>query len=541
MPIVVRGLTLDLHEPEELLLKRAATRLRVPTKDIRQWAIVRRTLDARRKDRLCFSYNLELTLGPSIKKEEAVVRGRHRPDVAILAPQEVPEVEPGHQPMPERPVVVGFGPSGMFAALMLASLGYKPLVVDRGTDVSTRHRDIMLDFYRNGVFHPESNLLFGEGGAGTYSDGKLYTRLKDPRVQTVLEILYQNGASPDILIDGKPHIGSDRLPNICRRIRQRINELGGEVRFSSRLEDVVIHENQLTHLVVGGEKLACGPVILAVGHSARDTLRMLARRGVLFESKAFQMGVRIEHSQDMVDRWQYGPSAGLDRLPPADYQLVAKGAAGERGDVFSFCMCPGGEILPTNESAEAISTNGASRSRRNGPKANAGLVLTLDPRDVHPPAGKDPMAAFDFLEGIERAAFEMTGRSYRVPTQRACDLLTGNASDGQLEISYPLGGQWTDLRSLLPEQIIKPIARAIEQLDGRLHGFGGPEALVAAPETRASGPVRLTRDPHTRESVSTANLYPVGEGAGYAGGIVSAAIDGLKTAEQIIARYAPSL
>ena len=539
MPIAIRGLTLELHEPEELLLKRAAARLRVPAGDIRQWAIVRRTLDARRKDRLCFSYNLELTLGTSLRKEEAVVRGRHRPDVAILARQEVPDIEPGNQPLPERPVIVGFGPSGMFAALMLASFGYNPLVIDRGAEVSTRHRDIMLDFYRKGVFHPESNLLFGEGGAGTYSDGKLYTRLKDPRVQTVLEVFYQHGASPDILIDGKPHIGSDRLPNICRRIRQRIIELGGEVRFGARLDDVVIDEGRLTHLLVNNERIPCGPVILAVGHSARDTLRMLARRGVRFESKPFQMGVRIEHSQEMVDRWQYGPSAGHDRLPPADYQLVAKGAAGERGDVFSFCMCPGGEILPTNESPNTISTNGASRSRRNGPKANAGLVLTIHPHEVHPAAATDPMAAFDFLETIERAAFEMTGRTYRVPTQRACDLLTGQESDGKLDISYPLGGQWTDLRKLLPAPIIEPIARAIEQLDGRLAGFGGPDALVAAPESRASGPVRLTRDPNTRAAASTPNLYPVGEGAGYAGGIVSAAVDGLKTAEQLIATYAP--
>ena len=539
MPVVVRGLTLELDEPEDLLRERAAARLRVAVGDIRAWAIVRRTLDARSKDRLRFTYNLELALAGSIKREQQVVRRRHRPDVAMLTPQEPPEVEPGHEPLPERPIVVGFGPAGMFAALMLATFGYRPVVIDRGTDVTTRHRDIMVDFYRKGLFHAESNLLYGEGGAGTYSDGKLYTRLSDPRVQSVLEVLYQNGGPLSILIDGKPHIGSDKLPGICRRIRQRIVGLGGEVRFNARLDDVVVTEGQLTHVVVNGEKTACGPVILAVGHSARDTLRMLGRRGVRFESKPFQIGVRIEHPQAMVDRWQYGSWAGHERLPPADYQLVAKGAAGLRGDVFSFCMCPGGTILPTNESPDAISTNGASHSQRKGPKANAGLVLTIDPRELHGPAGADPLAAFDFLERIERTAFDLTGRCYRVPVQRGNDLLSGRTSDGYLDVNYPLGGQWSDLRQILPQEVIEPVARAIEQLDRRLPGFGGPEALVTAPETRASGPVRLTRDPQTRQAVSTANLYPVGEGAGYAGGIVSAAIDGLKTAEQLIAHYAP--
>jgi uncharacterized FAD-dependent dehydrogenase len=351
--------------------------------------------------------------------------------------------------------------------------------------------------------------------------------------------LYQHGADPDILIAGRPHIGSDRLPGICRRIRERIISLGGEVRFGARLDDVMIAQGQLTGVVVNGETISCGLVVLAIGHSARDTLRMLTRRGVVFESKPFQIGMRIEHPQSMVDRWQYGPSCGHGRLPPADYQLIAKGAAGERGDVFSFCMCPGGIILPTNESPGQISTNGASRSRRSGPAANAGLVLTLDPREVCPDARADPMAAFTFIEQIERAAFELTDRSYRVPAQRANDFVHHRRSDGTLEISYPLGGQWSDLREVLPAVVTEPIAQAIGQLDRRLPGFGGPDATITAPETRASSPVRMTRDPHTRQSVSAAHLYPVGEGAGYAGGIISAAIDGIKTAEAVIATYKP--
>jgi uncharacterized protein len=456
-------------------------------------------------------------------------------------------LEPGREPLPGPPVVVGFGPAGMFAGLLLAQYGYRPLILERGADVSTRHRDILVDFYRHRHFHPESNLLFGEGGAGTYSDGKLYTRVNDHRVQEVLATFYHHGANPDILIDSKPHVGSDKLPGICRRIRRHIEELGGEVRFRARLDDLVVTDAastgagkpRLTAVVVDGERIACGPVLMAVGHSARDTLRMLASRGVRFEPKPFQLGVRIEHPQAMVDRWQYGTLCGHARLPPADYRLVARGAAGARGDVFSFCMCPGGEILPTNESPGLISTNGASRSRRGGPLANSGLVLTLHPREVCPGADEDPLLGLAFQEQLERDAFRLTGESYRVPAQRAVDFLQRRASDGTLETSYPFGGAWADIWQVIPGFVAEAIARGIAHLDRRMPGFGGPDALVTAPETRASGPVRMVRDPRTRESVSVEGLFPVGEGAGYAGGIISAAIDGLKTAELLIARHAP--
>lgn len=539
MPIFVRGLTLGLDEPESLLRERAAARLRVPPGDVRVWAIVRRSLDARRREGVQFTYNVELALAGPARHEARLVRRLHRQDVTLLAPEPPPEPRPGHEPLPERPLVVGFGPAGMFAGYLLAEYGYRPVILERGRDVSTRHRDIMVDFYRRRVFHPESNLLFGEGGAGAYSDGKLYTRVRDPRVRSVLEVFYRHGADPDVLIDGKPHIGSDKLPGICRRIRQRIESLGGQVRFAARLEDVEIEAGTLRAVRVNGQRLACGPVLLAVGHSARDTLRMLARRGVAFETKPFQLGVRIEHPQELVNRWQFGRACGHARLPPADYALVARGAGGEHGDVFSFCMCPGGVILPTHESPGEIATNGASRSKRGGPLANAGLVVTLDPRAVCPEATQDPLAGLDYQEQLERAAFKLTGETYQVPAQRACDFLAGRPSDGEVRTSYPLGARWADLRQLLPDYLARAMAAGIAQLDRRLPGFGGPEGLITAPETRASGPVRMTRDAVTREAIATRNLYPVGEGAGYAGGIISAAIDGLKTAEAIIARYAP--
>lgn len=539
MPILVRGLTLQLDEPENLLPARAAGRLGITPDRIRQWAIVRRSLDARRRDRIRFTYNLELALADSPRRERRLVYRLHRPDVTILGPQPAVRIEPGRQAMTDRPVIVGFGPAGMWAGLLLAKYGYRPLIVDRGRDVSNRQRDIMVDYYRNRDFNPESNLLFGEGGAGTYSDGKLYTRVNDPRVRSVLETLYHHGAAPDILIDGKPHIGSDKLPGICRRIRMRIESFGGEVRFGARLDDVVIENGNAAAVVINGKRMDCGPLIVAVGQSARDTLRMLARRGVMFEPKPFQLGVRIEHPQECVDRWQYGPLCGHDRLPPAEYQWVAKGAGGDMGDVFSFCMCPGGMILPTNESPGQVVTNGASRSSRSSALANSGLVVTINPIDVLPDAESNPLAALDYLEEIERKAFRLTGESYRVPAQRACDYVAGRQSDGELATSYPLGGQWSDVRQVLPTNVGQAVARAMEQLDKRLPGFAGADALIVAPETRASGPIRMRRDTTTRQSVTTPNLYPVGEGAGYAGGIVSAAIDGMKSAELIIQHHAP--
>jgi hypothetical protein len=264
---------------------------------------------------------------------------------------------------------------------------------------------------------------------------------------------------------------------------------------------------------------------------------MLGSRGVQFVTKPFQLGVRIEHPQEMIDRWQYGDRCGRLALPPASYELVAKGAAGPRGDMFSFCMCPGGVILPTNESAGEIATNGASRSKRGGPLGNAGLVVTIEPTDVCPEAAEDALKTFDYLEQIERTAYKLTGETYRVPCQRASDFVAGRGSDGELNTSYPLGGQWTELRNVIPPMVADSIRRGLEHLDRRMPGFAGSDGLITAPETRASGPVRIPRDPTTRESVSTANLYPVGEGAGYAGGIISAAIDGLKSAEAIIGRY----
>ena len=546
MPFLVRDVFVPLTELEDVVLSLVARRLRIAPTSIRTWSIVRRAIDARKKD-VRFCYQVEVALDESPRAEKLRLPRLHGERVDWIEPVAEAPWEAGHATLRERPIIVGFGPGGMFAAIELAERGYRPIVLERGRSVRRRHRDIMQRYYRERDFDPESNLLYGEGGAGTYSDGKLYTRVHDPLCRRVLELFYRFGADPDILINTRPHVGSDKLPTICMRIRAYIESLGGEIRFETQLTDVRIADGVLSAIQVAPSGAAsapdawieAGPVILAAGHSARDTLRMLAARGVRIEPKPFQIGVRIEHPQEMVDRWQFGKAAGDTRLGAAEYHLVSRGAvcgrAGEKpGDVFSFCMCPGGVILPSNESRGLVVTNGASRSQRSSPFANSGLVITVDPASW----GGDALQAVAWQQHWEELAFAATGESYRVPCQRASDFLAARPSDGVLETSFPLGGKWCDIRTVIPDHVAAALGRALPMWERKFPGFAGADALITAPETRASAPVRVVRDAQTRESLSAAGLYPVGEGAGYAGGIVSAAVDGMKTAHAIIRRYA---
>ena len=540
MPIQLRNIRLALDQPESDLPAILARRLRVSVEAIRTYAVVRRSLDARRKDDIHFIYQVELGLDEPPAAEQRRIHRLRRNDVAWLPPAENSEPTCGDRSMHHRPIIIGFGPGGMFAALRLAQFGYRPIVLERGREVRRRHRDIMQRFYKDREFDPESNLLFGEGGAGTYSDGKLYTRVNDPLCRTVLEQFYQHGADPDILIDSRPHIGSDRLPTICQRIRKKIEALGGEVRFECQISDIDIVDGALDRLHLRGadQALHAGPTILAIGHSARDTIRMLCGHGIAIVPKPFQIGVRIEHPQSMVDQWQYGAAAGHARLGPAEYHMVAKRTAGD-GDVFSFCMCPGGMILPTNESDGLIATNGASRAGRSSPFANSGFVLSMDPAALGlSNTSEGALKGLAYLEGWERMAFDSTGGSYRLPVQRMSDFLEQRPSDGTIDVSYPLGAKWTDVASLLPETVTEALRRALPILGHRYDGFCAAEGLISAPETRASSPVRILRDPATRVAIGCDRLYPVGEGAGYAGGIVSAAVDGIKSANAIINTYA---
>jgi len=549
MPLLVRNVSMGGDEPREALVGHIARVLKIPHRAIRNYGVLRRALDARRSGEIRWVYHVVVSVEGD---EERILNRADKQRVTRLVEQAPAPIEPGSARLEHRPVVIGSGPAGLFAALALAEAGYCPIVLERGQDAPLRHRARHI-FYTTGQFDPENNLLFGIGGAGTYSDGKLYSRTHDPHNQLVLESLVRFGADPDILINSKPHIGSDRLPGICRKIVKHIVERGGEVRFGARVVDIEVGDNTsgqgdnklgcppyLRGVVLeSGERLVTNVCVLAIGYSARDTYKMLQQRGVQLAAKPFQMGVRIEHPQEMISRNQFGPACA--KLPPADYQLVAKGAippelqvVGAGGDLWSFCMCPGGIILPSNESPEEICTNGASNAKRNSPFANSGLVVTISPEQFQ----NDPMAGVEYQRKWERLAYQLSG-SYAVPSQRADDFLNNRKSSGPLETSYPLGSKSVELRAMLPEVVVAALIRGLPMLNRMIPGYASDLGILTAPETRASSPVRIPRDDATRQSVTVTGVYPVGEGAGYSGGIMSSATDGLKTAETIIAAYAP--
>ncbi len=541
MPLIVRNVSLRWNEPEELLRRRVAGVLGISQGTIRTLAVVRKAIDARRRDDVRMIYSVEAAIDGD---EEPILR-RCRPNVVGRLVVEPPaEIAPGGEALDERVAIIGSGPAGLFAGIYLADMGYRPLILERGQDAPLRHR-ARHQFYTTGKFDPENNLLFGIGGAGTYSDGKLYSRTHDPRNAWVLQQLVRFGADPNILIDAKPHVGSDRLPGICRKMVKHIIAKGGEVRFGAKVVDIELADDaqqspggatrRIDALrLESGERIAARVCILAIGYSARDTYRMLAKRGVRLAAKPFQMGVRIEHPQEMINRNQFGTAA--DGLPPADYHMVAKSVLRDSpagADMWSFCMCPGGIILPSNESAGEICTNGASNAKRNSPFANSGLVVTIDPSEFN----NDALAGVEYQRRWERAAYELSG-SYAVPSQRASDFLARRRSDGSLETSYPLGAVSADIREILPRQCIESLERGLPMLNRMIAGYASSDGIITGPETRASSPVRIERQHETRESLSVAGIYPVGEGAGFSGGIVSSATDGLKSAEMIVGKYA---
>jgi uncharacterized FAD-dependent dehydrogenase len=430
-------------------------------------------------------------------------------------------------------VIIGAGPAGLFAGYFLALHGYRPLVLERGRDVKGRAADVRR-FDEGGPHDPESNYLFGEGGAGTFSDGKLTSRSTGPDVQKILEVLAECHAKPSIVYEHRPHLGSNRLPLIVRTLRRKLEELGGEVRFSCRVEDLDIADGRLRGLQTSSGAVGADVAVLAVGHSARDTYDMLLRRGVLLQAKAFQMGVRIEQPQGQVDLARYGDQAGHPALGAADYNLVAR--AGDR-DLFTFCMCAGGYVMPSVSEPGHFCTNGMSESRHDSPFANSGLVVTVTPEDT---GSRHPLAGVHFQQRFERLAYLAGHGRYEAPIQWALDFLNGRPSRGNLPTSYPRGSAPIDLAEILPPIVAQTLARGLPIMDRRFRGLFLQGATLTGPESRGSSPVRIPRDDRTLESPTVAGLYPCGEGAGYAGGIVSAAVDGLRTARAVVARYAVS-
>jgi uncharacterized FAD-dependent dehydrogenase len=539
MSIRISNLRLPIEEPEANLPAHLARTLGLKPTDLGRWRIVRKALDLRDKRQLRFVYNFEIDL-PA--EESQVVRNiANRTHIAaqIELHQEPPfsMPEPGKNPLPHRPIVVGSGPGGLVCAYFLAKHGYRPIVLERGTRVSERIRDVKA-FDAGGEFHPDSNYLFGEGGAGTFSDGKLTCRGTGPDVLRVLELFAeckgQQPNKPSILYYHRPHLGSNRLPAVVKAIRQKIENYGGEVRFLTRLDDLEINESGLKGIRTSSGYIPASVVVLATGHSARDTYRMLAERKVPLSPKAFQFGVRIEHRQEVVNRVQFGPrhSQFEEILGNADYSLVA---SGDR-DLFTFCMCAGGYIIPSVSQEGFFCTNGMSLSKRDSPYANSGLVVTLPIESFE---GTDVLAGMRLQERYEAKAFEIGGRrEYKSPAQRAGDFLSGRVSSTIPPNSYPRGVHSSDLREVLPSLVAEAVAHGLPQMNQRWHGQFLRDAVLTGPESRGSSPVRIDRDPQSRESPGVPGLYPVGEGAGYAGGIVSAAVDGLRTARAIIGKYA---
>jgi len=518
---------LPLDHAPDALRTAILERLQIADEHLLEVEIFKRSYDARKRSAITLIYTLDVSLDAAI---EAQFLRLSVPHIARSPNMQYQFVTRAPAMLTSRPLVVGFGPCGLFAALILAQMGFRPIVLERGRSVRERTRDTF-GLWRQGKLDTESNVQFGEGGAGTFSDGKLWSQIKDPHFygRKVLEEFVAAGAPEEILTVSKPHIGTFRLVSMIEKMRANIVELGGEIRFGARVDGLILDERAIKGVrLADGEELHSSHVVLAIGHSARDTVEILHRQGVFMEAKPFSIGFRIEHPQSMVDRARFGDFAGHPILGAADYRLVHHCKNGR--SVYSFCMCPGGTVVAATSEAGQVVTNGMSQYSRNERNANAGLVVGIDPRDY--PGG--PLAGMAFQRHWERKAFELGGSDYFAPAQRVDDFLAGRASRelGSVLPSYTPGVRLGALDAALPDYAIVAIREAIPALDRQLKGFAMPDAILTGVETRTSSPVRITRG-SDYQSVNTRGLYPAGEGASYAGGIYSAAIDGIEIAQAV--------
>ena len=539
----ITELRLPLDHAEDALRAAVVARLAVADADLRSFTVFRRAHDARKKSAIQFVYTLDCLVA-----DEAAVLQRHAGDVHVrpapdTAYRFVAQAPADFCAAPRlRPVVVGFGPCGLFAALILAQMGLRPIVLERGKQVRERTKDTW-GLWRQGVLQPESNVQFGEGGAGTFSDGKLYSQISDPRHLTrkVLAEFVKAGAPEEILFVSKPHIGTFRLVSMIEKMRADIQALGGEIRFGQKVVDLLIEDGRIRGLrLAGGEELHADQVVLALGHSARDTFEMLHARGVSMQAKPFSIGYRIEHPQGLVDRARFGVHAGHPALGAADYKLVHHARNGR--SVYSFCMCPGGTVVAATSEPHRVVTNGMSQYSRNERNANAGIVVEIKPQDYrHDRGGSGPVNPLDgmaFQRVWESRAYELGGGDYIAPAQLVGDFLKRQPSSvlGSVMPSYTPGVRLTDLakpgRGSLPDYVLEAIREALPAFERQIKGFSMPDAVLTGVETRTSSPLRITRGPDY-QSVNVKGLYPAGEGAGYAGGIMSAGVDGIEVAEAV--------
>ena len=523
------------HAPADLA-KAIAQRLNLGKSEPLDFTIFKRSYDARKKVALAFIYTVDVVLADEqmvLKNYTGDDRIRLTPDTGYHFVTQAP------RGIKERPVVIGFGPCGIFAALVLAQMGLKPIVLERGKPVRERTQDTWA-VWRKNILNPESNVQFGEGGAGTFSDGKLYSQIKDPHFygRKVMHEFVQAGAPAEILFVAKPHIGTFRLVGVVEKMRQEIIRLGGEIRFHSKVVGLCIEDQAMKAVQLeGGEELLANHVVLAVGHSARDTFKVLFDAGVFMEAKAFSVGFRIEHPQSLIDRARLGSHAGNPLIGAADYKLVHQAKNGRT--VYSFCMCPGGMVVAAASEPHCVVTNGMSQYSRNERNANAGIVVGINPADFLPATKSGsglvhPLAGIEFQRAIEANAYILGGSTYEAPGQLVGDFLAAKASQefGTVLPSYQPGVHLTDLSTSLPSYAIEAIREAIPVFEKKIKGFSMADAVLTGVETRTSAPLRITRGSNY-QSVNIKGLYPAGEGAGYAGGILSAGVDGIKVAEAL--------
>jgi len=549
----ITELRLPLDHPPDALRSAVLARLRLTESQLKAFTVFKRAYDARKKSAVVLIYTLDCELAEGtdeatlLRAFEGDAHVRPSPDTRYRFLAHAPaDFRAAGRP---RPLVIGFGPCGLFAALLLAQMGFAPLVLERGKPVRERTKDTW-GLWRRGVLDPESNVQFGEGGAGTFSDGKLWSQISDPRHLTrkVLTEFVKAGAPEEILYVSKPHIGTFRLVSMIEKMRAEIEALGGEIRFGQRVADVQVEGGEEARRIRGvvlasGEQIDADHVVLALGHSARDTFEMLHRRGVFMEAKPFSLGVRIEHPQGVIDRARFGPNAGHPILGAADYRLVHHARNGRA--VYSFCMCPGGTVVAATSEAGRVVTNGMSQYSRNERNANAGLVVGISPQDYRQDGQTEgpvhPLDGIAFQRFWESRAFELGGGDYRAPGQRLGDFLKGRRSTAFDHVlpSYQPGVLPTDLaqpgRAALPDYAIAALREALPAFERQIQGFAMPDAVLTGVETRTSSPLRITRG-RDRQSLNVEGLYPAGEGAGYAGGIMSAAVDGIEVAEALAAR-----
>lgn len=529
--IRVSGIKLDINQDESEVRRALLAKLRLKEKELLEYNIYKRSIDARKRGQIYFAYTVDAVITNEAKTLARLARDK---DITSTPDLEYSFVKPGKQKLAHPPVIIGTGPAGLFAGLILARMGYQPLLLERGADVDQRSKAVK-QFWDTGNLDTECNVQFGEGGAGTFSDGKLTTLIRDFRCRKVLEEMVDCGSPPEIIYSHKPHVGTDLLRMVVKNIRNKIISLGGTVRFGARVTSVEVEGGRVKGVIVNhDQRIPTEAVILAIGHSARDTFHMLYDLGVIIRPKAFSIGVRIEHPQQLVDASQYKEFAGHAKLGPAEYKLSYHSPSGR--SAYTFCMCPGGYVVAAASEKDGVVTNGMSEHARDAENANSALLVSVTPDDF---GSHHPLAGVQFQRLWESKAFKLGGGNYQAPAQLVGDFLSDKliSEPGRVTPTYSRGVRMAELKNCLPAYAVSVFRESIPEFDKKLRGFALPEAVLTGVETRSSSPVRIERDENRESNIG--GLYPSGEGAGYAGGIISAAVDGIRVAEAVAERYSP--